>query len=259
MIPPIRLCTWNIQLGSQLDRIIAAIHEQRDFAALDLLALQEASLHEGQEDARAIAAALGPEYDSYQVTAHMLDGRVQANALVWNTASVQVSHRDCVKLPLLREVHVSRTERTLLRALPLQQRISVVVEGFVGEQSLRVYVAHLDVVGFGHKREQFLRILDDMRGKGAVQLTILAGDLNTFKFRARPSWAQLLAAAEAEGLQELTREIRWTHSVPRLRMKQKLDAIFVGGARPLRHRTWSLDIRGSDHIPVFAELRSDEQ
>ncbi len=253
MTETIRLCTWNIQLGLQLDTILGALGRDPDFAKLDLLALQEASIH-GQEDARQIAARLGPQYDCYQVTAHVLAGRPQANALVWNTERVRVQVQDHVRLPHAREVKLSRRERALLRALPSQTRLSLRVEGTLGDRTLRLYVAHLDVVGFAHKRAQFMHILNDARERAPVDLTIVAGDLNTFKIRSRPTWWELRAAAEAEGFQDLTGEIRWTQAVPRLRMKQKLDAIFVRPTQPVRYRAWSLDIPGSDHIPVFAEI-----
>ena len=34
----------------------------------------------------------------------------------------------------------------------------------------------------------------------------------------------------------------------------KLDAIFLRCDRSLRYESWSLDLPGSDHIPVFAEI-----
>ncbi len=253
MTETIRLCTWNIQLGLQLDTILDALGSYRDFAGLDLLALQEASIH-NREDARTIAARLGPAYDCYQVTAHFLAGRPQANALVWNTERMQVQAYDHVRLPHAGEVQLSRRERALLRALPSQTRLSLVVEGMTGLGKLRLYVAHLDVIGFAHKRAQYVHILNDARERAPVDLTILAGDLNTFKIRSRPTWWQLRDAAQVEGFQDLTGEIRWTQAVPSLGLKQKLDAIFVRPARPVQSRAWSLEIPGSDHIPVFAEI-----
>jgi endonuclease/exonuclease/phosphatase family metal-dependent hydrolase len=121
---------------------------------------------------------------------------------------------------------------------------------------MRVYVAHLDVLGLAYKREQFYRILGDARVRQpSVDLTILAGDLNTFRIRSRPSWAGLTAAAELDGFRDLTTAIEYTHhTVRRARLRQKLDAIFVRRSRPVHYRSWSLDIPGSDHIPVFAEI-----
>ncbi len=256
MTETIRLCTWNVQFGMELNTIIQAIQACSDFEQLDLLALQEVSIHAQAEDALHIAQALGPTYEYYQVTAQHIGRRVQANALVWNSTRMKVVHKGSVKLPHMHADTLPRTERALLRKLPLQQRISVMVEGKIGQETLRVYVAHLDVVGFQHKREQFYRILQDAQERPPVELTIIAGDLNTFKIRSRPSWKQLTTAAAAAGFQDLTSEIRWTHSVPRLRLKQKLDAIFIKYAHRTRCRSWSLDIAGSDHIPVFAEIVS---
>lgn len=243
-------------MGFQLEAILDAIKTQADFAGIDLLALQEASTHSHRPDAEAIAQALGTSYQSYQVTAHLWDHHVQANALVWNSARFNVAHRDCVKLPRAHDVKLSRLERALLNALPKQQRISSVIDATMGDKSLRLYTAHLDVLGVAHKREQFLCILSDARVRQPVtDLTIIAGDLNTFRIRSRPSWSRLAAVATQEGFDDLTTEIRWTHQVKRVRFRQKLDAIFLRHTQPIEYRSWSLDIPGSDHIPVFAEIK----
>ena len=253
----IRLCTWNLQLGLQLETILEAIKTQDDFANIDLLALQEASIHSDRMDAETIASTLGPDYECFQVTAHFLGKYAQANALVWNNKRFQVSSRDTVILPRVRELKLARAERAILCALPEQQRISSVLDGRMGDESLRIYVAHLDVLGIAHKRQQFLKILLDARARQPkTDATIIAGDLNTFRLtRSRPTWSKLAAAAARDGFEDLTSEIRWTHQFKPVRFRQKLDAIFLRYSQPFKYRSWSLDIPGSDHIPVFAEIK----
>jgi endonuclease/exonuclease/phosphatase family metal-dependent hydrolase len=251
----IRLCTWNIQLGLQMETILNAVRTAPDFQNIDLLALQEASLHSKQTDAETIAAALGGDYASYQVTAHFLGKYAQANALVWNRRRIRITDQATVVLPRVRELKFARAERAILCTLPEQQRISIVLDGVMDAELLRIYVAHLDVLGVAHKREQFFHILADARTRQPqTRLTIIAGDLNTFRIRARPSWSELLSAAHRDGFEDITSEIRWTHQVRRMRFRQKLDAIFVRYIAPFQCRSWSLDIPGSDHIPVFAEF-----
>jgi endonuclease/exonuclease/phosphatase family metal-dependent hydrolase len=256
MTPTLRLCTWNIEFGLQLDAIVSAVKSRADFAGIDMLALQEASIHDGVEDGRVIAQALGGQYEYYQMTAQRVNGRVQANALIWNADRVQVDSMGSVKLPQRHEVKLSHAERLFLHAIPLQQRISIVVEGRVAEKLLRIYVAHLDVMGYELKRRQFHYVLEDAHKRPAADLSVIAGDLNTFRlFRARPSWQQLEDAANAVGFRDITTEIRWTRSVASGRLKQKLDAIFIRQPLSVPYRSWSLEIPGSDHIPVFAELQ----
>jgi endonuclease/exonuclease/phosphatase family metal-dependent hydrolase len=255
MTQTLRLCSWNIQLGLRLEAVLADIQREADFADLDLFALQEVSTHDGQDDAQTIASVLGSGYASYQVAAHVKGGHVQANGLVWNSRRVQLSSQTSVLLPCVREARfISGAERALLGALVRQERNSLVAEGVLNDISLRAYVTHLDVLGIAHKKTQFYHILADMRERAPVDLTLLMGDLNTYDFRARPSWGELHAAAEAEGMRNITREIEWTFWDPRLFLKQKLDAIYAGGPRLTQWRSRSLHLRSSDHIPVFSEI-----
>jgi endonuclease/exonuclease/phosphatase family metal-dependent hydrolase len=255
MTPTVRLCTWNIEFGLQLDAIVSALGSCADFAGIDMLALQEASIHNGVDDGRVIARALGANYEYYQMAAQRVNGRVQANALIWNVDRVQVDSKGSVKLPQRHEVKLSHAERLFLRAIPLQRRISIVLEGRVAEKLLRIYVAHLDVMGYELKHQQFHYVLADSTARPPVDLAIIAGDLNTFRlFRTRPSWKQLEDAANAVGFRDITTEILWTRSVSKGRLKQKLDAIFIRQAWPVPYRSWSREIGGSDHIPVFAEI-----
>jgi endonuclease/exonuclease/phosphatase (EEP) superfamily protein YafD len=108
---------------------------------------------------------------------------------------------------------------------------------------------HLDVLGFTHKLEQFRAILADLAARQRVPLTILAGDLNTFGPPRPRLWRRLRAAAHDAGLVDLTHGLRRTHWTG-----MKLDAIYAHGEIPANHRAWTLQVRASDHLPVFAEL-----
>lgn len=251
--PRLRLCTWNLHLGLELDAVLRSLDENEDFRGLDLLALQEASCQGGREDAAVIAERLGPDFQHHQVETHRLQGRVQANALVWDSRRVRVLETHEVRLPKRLEHKLSRTERALLRVMPLQQRMALGFGCSVGGQSVRFYVAHLDVLGYRHKLLQFERILADVESREEAEITILAGDLNTFKMARRPRWTRLREAAGEAGFEDLTSDIKWTHR-RRVPARQKLDAIFVRCERSLLYQSWSSDLPGSDHIPVFAEI-----
>jgi len=244
-----RVGTWNIQLGLHLDAVLEAIEEHQDFHGLDLLCLQEASVHGGRPDAARIAQAIGGGYDHVQVTAQVRRGMPQANALIWRREAFEPGAAQIVSLSNTalggNPRHVSRAERTLLRAISPQQRIAVRAES----AALRVYVVHLDVIGFTHKLEQFRAVIADMSARPPVPLTIVAGDLNTFGPPAWQLWRRLHAAAAEAGLVEVSKEVGRTHWTA-----QKLDAIFLRTELPFTSRAWTLDLRASDHQPVFADI-----
>jgi endonuclease/exonuclease/phosphatase family metal-dependent hydrolase len=240
----VRVGTWNIQLGLHIDEVVEAIEEHRDFHGLDLLCLQEASAHDGRPDAARIANAMGAGYDHIQVTAQVRRGLPQANALIWRRAAFEPGTAQIVSLSSPAG-GVTLAERTVLRAILPQQRIAVRAES----AALRVYVVHLDVIGFRHKLEQFKAVIADMVARPPVRVTVVAGDLNTFGPPAWQLWRRLHAAATEAGLVEVTKEVGRTHWTA-----QKLDAIFLQTEVPFTSRAWALDLRASDHQPVFADI-----
>lgn len=243
-----RVCTWNILLGLRLGKVLDAVRDHADFHGLDLMALQESSEHDGRADAEAVAIALGQasglEYEWFQATAQKVRGREQANALIWRRGMF-TREPAVISLNDLPSLRMKRVEVTLLRAIPPQRRIAIRAES----PSLRVYVMHLDVIGFARRHEQFRAIVSDMSKRPAVPLTVIAGDLNTFGPPRLQLWRKIRATAHSAGLVEVTGGLRRTHW-----MGQKLDAIYAAGEFGAEHRAWTLPVRASDHLPVFADL-----
>ena len=240
-----RICTWNILLGLRLNKVVEAVSTLPDFRDLDLMALQEASVHDGRPDAAAIAEAMGYGYSYFQATAQLFRGREQGNALIWRRNIFERQTPEIVSLSGLPTLRMTSVERTLLRAIPPQKRIAIRAES----DELRVYVMHLDVIGFAHKLEQFRAILSDMAARPPVGLTLIAGDLNTFGPPRLQLWRRIRAAAHEADLVEVTHGLRRTHWTA-----QKLDAIYAAGTLAPKHRAWTVSVRASDHLPVFAEL-----
>lgn len=241
----VRICTWNIQLGLRLGTVLDVVRRHDDFRSVDLFAVQEASTHDGVQDAARIAAALGGDHDHFQATAQVYRGHDQGNALIWRRGLFEPATPEVVSLSVPTTSKMTRAERTLLRAIQPQRRMAIRAES----EALRVYVMHLDVVGFTHKLEQLRAVIDDMAARPAVPLTVVAGDLNTFGPPRLQLWRRLRAAAHEAGLVELTRGLRRTHWTA-----QKLDAIYASAAGAPPHRSWTLTVRASDHLPVFAEI-----
>ena len=239
------MCTWNILLGLRLNKVLQSVRELDDFRDLDLLALQETSTHDGRPDAALIAGAMGPGYSYFQATAQLFRGREQGNALIWRRDLLRARSPHIVSLSEVDVSRLNRVERAMLRAIPPQKRIAIRAES----TDLRVYVMHLDVLGFTHKLEQFRAILTDMESRPQVALTLIAGDLNTFGPPRLQLWRRIRHAAHEAGLAELTRGVRRTHWTA-----QKLDAIYAAGRVSAKHHAWTRSVRASDHLPVFAEF-----
>lgn len=238
----------------QRAHVLDLVKHHRDFQNVDVIALQESSTSRQGDDASAIARALGESYTSYQYIYHHLKTRPQANGLVWNTARVQLEAVEHYILPNRTQVPIPRAERALLNRFKLQARVNLVGYGTFARRSLRVCTAHLDVLGYRFKRQQFRAILDDLQTRPSAELSILAGDFNTIRIGGKPTWDQLKRDAAELGMQAISDEIPWTQAVRALRLRQKLDEIFVASKFPIHSKVWTLDVQGSDHLPIFAEI-----
>ncbi|HEX7263232.1 MAG TPA: endonuclease/exonuclease/phosphatase family protein [Candidatus Dormibacteraeota bacterium] len=245
----LRVCTWNLNLGLRLDEILEEVSKHRDFHGLDLMALQEASDHGGRPDGMAIASLLGHDYECHQVAAQTVMGHVQANALIWNRRRVNVDRADHLELP--RAKSGVRRGRVLLA----QRRNTVVVEGKADRHTLVAYSVHLDIFGAAHKQAQLTHVLEDRKAREPADVTVVAGDLNLYHLSRWPSWSKLIHAYQKEGFIDAARSVRWTHSVGGIR--QKLDSILVRSSLDLKLRSWTVPLKGSDHIPLFADLETD--
>lgn len=254
MTHTLRFCSWNIQVGMKRAQILELVAQHPDFRGLDVLTLQEASVHENGDDATSIARALGADYTAYHHVYHHLGARAQANALVWNTARVQMNAIEHHLLPQHEQVHLPRAERLLLKRVKRQPRVNLIGEAEWNALQVRVCAAHLDVLGYRFKERQFHAVLDELHARPRADLTLLAGDFNTLRLGSRPTWARLKRDAADAGMDAISDSIAWTQAIRALRLRQKLDEIFFAAAFPYTARVWTLDVDSSDHLPIFADI-----
>ncbi|HUQ85326.1 MAG TPA: hypothetical protein VM077_03285 [Candidatus Limnocylindrales bacterium] len=253
----LRICTWNIKRGQYLPILLNEFATQKVFSGLDIVGIQEAFIHDEIEDAQQIAKRLGPEYKFFQHNIQIKHNLSQGNAFIWNSKKIKIKKTESFLLPDVYGKHLPYLEKMFFKLIPKQDRCCIVAEGQYGKKSIRIYVTHLDVLGYSHKRAQLKAIFTHSADQKPVDLTCIIGDFNTYKIVTRPKWKNLSKDALDAGFQDLTTEIVWTFSRPRVKFKQKLDSIFI---KPFNYayESRSQDIKGSDHIPVFCDINLDK-
>jgi len=248
------LCSWNIHLGLQLDRILASLHASEHFRDLDVLLLQEASTHNGLHDADALAQALGPSYRAQQRNIDRLHGRVRGLGLVWNSERFDLQASSMIELPHVRHPRLKRRHSYWLHPLRLRPRVALMVEGMLGSRTARLYVIHLSPAGFNLQREQLATVLRDAAHRAPSDLLVIAGDFNSLRLNWR-NWRTWFAEREAEGFVDASRDVAWTFQSPALPLRQKLDNALVKAEEALVCACHSPQLAGSDHLPLFLEIR----
>ncbi|HLG74735.1 MAG TPA: endonuclease/exonuclease/phosphatase family protein [Chloroflexota bacterium] len=248
-----RLASWNIHLGLELERVLAGIRRSEHFRELDVLLLQEASLRGRVHDAEAIASALGPGYRAYQHNVDRLNGRVRGLAVVWNSASFELTSPEMLVLPHLHNALLKRRHRYLLHPLRLHPRSALMVEGRLRGRLTRLYNVHLSPVGFTFQTEQLATILRDAAHRGPCELLALAGDFNSLRVDRR-KWAAWFAERERDGFVDASRQVQWTFRSPALPFRQKLDNALVRIVDAASCGCCCPEVPGSDHLPLIVEV-----
>lgn len=247
-----RICTWNLHLGIELPLIIDSIKNNTDFTKLDLLGIQEASIHNGRDDTETIANVLGPNFRYLQTNIAKRFGKPQISSIIWNQKKVHFKEIESFLLPKIIYEGVSQPEKIFLKVLGGNQRNCIMFECTFNNKLLRFYVAHLNVLGFRNKRMQANFILSYDNNRKPADLSCIMGDLNTFKFKSRPTWKKVDEDFKKFGYNDLTSDIFWTFRDYRIG-RHKLDAIFIKPDN-FSYKSWTLNVPGSDHIPVFADI-----
>lgn len=249
----LRICTWNIKKGQYLPRLLKEVSENGTFSGLDIFGVQESFIHDEAEDASKITKVLGSDYKYFQKNVQIRNNLLLGNAFIWNTKRINITKKESFFLPDVYGDHLPKWEKMLFKFIPKQERNCIVVSGKFGKKTIRVYVTHLDVLGYFHKRAQLKAIFTHSDAQKPVDITCVIGDFNTFKVVSRPRWRNLSVDALLSGFQDVTTEIVWTFKRPIVKHKQKLDSIFI---KPFDfpYKSWSMDVRGSDHIPIFCDV-----
>jgi endonuclease/exonuclease/phosphatase family metal-dependent hydrolase len=224
--PDIRVVTFNIAYGLEVDRAIAALTRHPALRDADLVALQEMDA----PGVEAIARALYMNYVYYPVSLSPKYGRDFGNALL---SPWPIEDTRKVLLP-----HTSRIVK--------QGRAAVAARVRIADRTFQVYSVHLGSpfgTSPGNRRRQAEVVLADARSfEGPV---IVAGDFNSHGLGER-----FLAEGFAWPTRHVGASVRGF----------SYDHIFVRGLRVAGTEAGvARDVKdASDHRPVWAELHLAE-
>jgi endonuclease/exonuclease/phosphatase family metal-dependent hydrolase len=217
----IRVVTFNIEFGVEVDRAIAALAAHPSLRGADVVALQEMDAP-GVEK---IAAALHMNYVYYPISLNPKYGRDFGNALLspWPMEDT-------------RKILLPHTSRILK-----QGRAAVTARIWIAGRAVQVYCMHLGSpfgASPGNRRDQADVVLADARRvEGPV---IVAGDMNSHGIGDR---------FEAAGFSWPTRDVG--NSVRGF----SFDHVFVRGLRlEGTDAGVAREVRASDHRPVWVAL-----
>jgi endonuclease/exonuclease/phosphatase family metal-dependent hydrolase len=249
----IRVASWNIDHGSNLDPICSALKNN----PADLYLFQEVdqnALRSGQKD---VAAELGKRLGMHVAYAVEFEELSQERG-----SKAFIGQATVTRLPILRSrvLHFQKQSNFwkphawLPSSLPLMQRrigerVALVTELEFAGRPLVVYNAHLESRSTGPiQTAQLDEMLADLKRYPAGTAVILGGDLNTKYF---PSI--YLHKLEHLGFHSATGErIERTHTIA-----MALDWLFARGPIKLDNGAVRRDIKGSDHYPVYARLTAE--
>ena len=246
----IRVVTWNIDRGEELNTIAAELERN----PADLYLFQEVDWNAARSALKDEALDLGRRLHlnvAYGVEFEELSQERNGPAFIGQATLTRLPIGSSRVLRFKRQSGWWKPRAWIPSSLPFMQRrlgnrIALVTELEFAGRLLVVYNAHLESRSFGRiQSEQLDEILADARRYPPDTAIILGGDLNT---KYLPSI--FLHKLENAGFQSATgRRIERTHKIA-----MALDWIFSKGPVRLEDGRVRRDVKGSDHYPVYAEL-----
>ncbi len=224
-----RVVSWNIELGRNVDRAIAELSEFSELSAADVILLQEMS----PESTEAIAAGLDLGWRFGAVADSCDTGRPFGNAVL---SRWPMSEATTLALPM--------TAR-----LQPQPRCAVHVEVEVDGAPISAVSIHLETVLLS-RRGRALQATTAARCReiNRAQPTIVGGDFNSASGRSIRSMDRSMIEA---GLRRVTRNRPETFR--RFGLPFTLDHLYARGVASTGSGVVG-DARASDHQPIWADF-----
>jgi endonuclease/exonuclease/phosphatase family metal-dependent hydrolase len=246
----IRIMTWNIDHGSRLDGIAAAMRGH----PADLCLLQEVDWNTERTARQDVAVDLARRLalnGAYAIEFEELSQEHGEPAFIGQATLTRLPIVHSRVLRFDRQSTFWKPRSWIPSDMPLMQRrlgnrVALVTEIQFAGQLLVVYNAHLESRSAGFiQREQLDEIIEDLRRYPGTTAVILGGDLNT---KYLPSF--FLRRLESQGFHSaLGEHIERTHKIA-----MSLDWIFAKGPVSLHAGVVRRDITDSDHYPVYAVM-----
>lgn len=248
----IRIATWNIDRGTQLNTIASELSKNPS----DLLLLQEVDWNDARSGHLDIAKALADRLQlnaSYGIEFEELSQERGGKAFIGQATLTRLPIHSSRVLRFRNQSGFWKPHDWIPSSIPFLQRrigsrIALVTDLEFAGRPLVVYNAHLESRSMGRiQSEQLDEILADLRQYAPGTPIIIGGDLNTKYFASN-----FLHKLEKAGFRSAMGDrIERTHAIA-----MSLDWIFARGVKLDAGRV-RRDLKGSDHYPLYGELEAE--
>jgi endonuclease/exonuclease/phosphatase family metal-dependent hydrolase len=247
-----RIVTWNIDRGTRLKTIEAELAEN----PAALLLLQEVDWNTARAGNIDEAAELAKHLKlnaAYGIEFEELRQEHGEQAFIGQATLTRLPMRRSRVLRFQHQSGFWKPRSWIPSSLPLLQRrlgsrIALATDLDLDGRLLVVYNLHLESRSYGRiQSEQLDEVLADLKQYPPDTAVIVGGDLNTKYF---PS--VFLHKLERAGFRSATGE----HVERTVSIVMALDWIFAKGPVDVLQGAVRRDFKGSDHYPVYAELKA---
>ena len=228
----IRIVTWNIKYGDEIETAIRELTETPELADADVLLLQE--MH--APGVEAMAEQLGYNYVYYPASIHTRHSKDFGNAVL---SKWPINSSEKLLLP-------NANPRTGQRRIAVRGSLDIV------GNPVDVYSVHTETLWMGpeQRAQQIDRLADASESeRDPFEMAAVGGDFNTMTPQSRKNVTERFADA---GFEPALTGTDATFSVAGV--GATADNIFIRGMDVEASGVWP-ETEASDHYPVWAELR----
>ena len=269
----LKISTYNMQFSQDRKTLLQNINYLAN-KNVDIFCLQEVTRYPKQPFViNEIIRLLGTNWKAVVNIGPEKSPEGMGNAILWNNNKLFFKGKKNILLPKREKLALHEwlfAKMTGGNTTPWQRR-TVVVDLRIDNIPIRVINAHLDHIGgIKHRQKQFLSILESLKKLKSCTKEIICGDFNTIDLlNSGHEIQELTKILCRNNYIDASNKIAWTADLRNMdfanntlakkfienfdiHIKRKLDFIWVKKLNI--NKCQKLDLDGSDHCPIFAEL-----
>jgi len=271
-----KIVTYNIQFSLNQQSISDNILELAQ-SGVDIFCLQEVARQKNQPFIlKQILAKLGGDWKEIHNVGTEVGNPSLGNCIIWNNTKFNLKNQQKFTLRQAKKfaLHEWLLAKLIGGSTQPYLRRSIIGNFKFENQEFSITNLHLDHIGgVKHRAKQLKEALINKELFEAAKYVVVCGDFNNFDVLKNGKQNRVMKKIFGPSFEHVTANLKWTADLYHIDMpelskiyrfvtkkfkihiRKRLDSIWIKGLRSTSCQ--KIDLMGSDHFPILAELHFD--